>query len=184
MRCRGVGREHLAFGRALFERADFIAIGFALVGGVVAALIWYLVLFVLAPYRQRDDARKGRTELLAKLNRNEHSDEALAALGTQIASGSELKERGQHLSVVEGEPFENDRQVWDAANIEVLERYAPGFVPDYRYAEEPIELFEKRSVGSSGYQYKYLPPDAQIEVKLRSLRANRDQLRGSGEDSL
>jgi hypothetical protein len=45
-----------------------IASGFALLGAAVAATTWYLGLLVMAPYRQRDDAREARIALLQKLD--------------------------------------------------------------------------------------------------------------------
>jgi hypothetical protein len=57
----------------------------------------------------------------------------------------------------------------------LLTRLAPDLVADYRFAEEPAELFEKRTTGA--FTDKYLPPVGQVEVKLRALRLIRRQLR-------
>lgn len=44
--------------------------------------------------------------------------------------------------------FEERFREWDSGNIELLERLAPSFVADYRFAEEPVELFETRTAGA------------------------------------
>jgi hypothetical protein len=154
-----------------------IAFGFGLIGAVAAGLIWYLVLLVLAPYRQRDDARASRVELITKLDKSGEMKELLDAIGERLRLGSELKEFAEHLHVGQYErEFLGKFSEWDDANVELLERLAPGFVPDYRFAEESPELFETRQLSQS-YSRKYLPAPGEVEVKLRSLRAIRGQLR-------
>lgn len=50
------GSTWVSEGRSLNERV-FIAFAFVIVGGLAAASLWYLVLLLTAPYRQRDEAR-------------------------------------------------------------------------------------------------------------------------------
>jgi hypothetical protein len=62
----------LSEGRSVNERVA-IAFGFALLGAVVAAVLWYVALLLMAPYRQRDDARHdlalARAELVGRQER-------------------------------------------------------------------------------------------------------------------
>ena len=154
-----------------------IASGFALLGAAVAATTWYLGLLVMAPYRQRDDAREARIALLQKLDDKADLEAALSEIGNRLQIGATLKESAQFLSINEGERFAARLGEWNNENIELLERLAPGFVADYKTAEEPVELFETRTIGS--LTAKYLPFAGQVEVKLRSLRAIRDELRAA-----
>jgi hypothetical protein len=152
-----------------------IAAGFALLGAVVAARTWYLGLLAMAPYRQRDDAREDPIALLRKLDDRADLEGSLKAIADRLLVGVELKASAKHLSINEGERFQQSLAEWSDGNVNLLERIAPGFVADYKSAEEPVELFVTRTTGT--YTSKYLPHDAQVEVKLRSLRAIRDQLR-------
>jgi hypothetical protein len=162
------GSTWLSEGRSVNERA-VIAFGFGLIGAGAAAGVWYVVLLVCAPYRQRDAARK---ELEDKVD----YEELDAAITERLARGAELKASVEHMAMGEWERVrESEFEAWDAGNIELLERLVPAFVADYKFAEVPAELYDSYRWGEE--TRKRLLPAGKVEAKLRSLRAIREQVR-------
>jgi hypothetical protein len=158
----------LSEGRSLNTRV-LIAFGFGLIGAVAAATVWYLTFLAVAPYCQRDAARRDLAATVA-------SEDVLGAIADRLQIGVELKKFAERLSMNQRTEFDERFETWDKGNVEMLEHLAPtSYVEDYRFAEEPIELFETRTTGS--FTDKYLPAEGQVEVKLRSLREIRDRVR-------